>query len=243
MSRVKCYAEDKYVAYSRIQKKLDLHRLTIVCVATRDVEKAAAALAYSMSSIKFANALLLSHYKPWNLHDDIDHIHIKSFRSVEEWGFFIIYHLHKFIKTSHILLIHPDGFVVNPSSWSDEFLTYDYIGAPWLLPKDEFSYRSKSGKIVRVGNSVSIRSHAILRAPTNLRLEWQSYYGYYHEDGFLCAQNYDLLCENGFTFASIEKAYQFSVENELPKKKNNLESFVFHDWIGKNKAYPRLSDF
>ena len=30
---------------------------------------------------------------------------------------------------------------------------------------------------------------------------------------------------------------------KLPEKKNTLESFVFHDWIGKNKAYPRLSDF
>ena len=140
------------------RKKLDLHRLTIVCVATRDVEKVAAALAYSMSDIKFANALLFSHYKPWNLHDDINHIQIKSFRSVEEWGFFIIYHLHKFINTSHVLLIHPDGFVVNPNSWSDEFLNYDYIGAPWPLPKDDFSY-SKSGEVVRVGNSVSIRSN------------------------------------------------------------------------------------
>ena len=89
MSRVKCYAEDKYVAYSRIRKNF-LHRLTIVCVATRDVEKAAAALAYSMSDIKFANALLFSHYKPWNLHDDINHIQIKSFDQLKSG---IFYHL------------------------------------------------------------------------------------------------------------------------------------------------------
>ena len=135
------------ISMSRIhgsRKKLDLHRLTIVCVATRDVEKAAAALAYSMSDIKFANALLFSHYKPWNLHDDINHIQIKSFRSVEEWGFFIIYHLHKFINTSHVLLIHPDGFVVNPNSWSDEFLNYDYIGTHLGLCLQMISHTSRS---------------------------------------------------------------------------------------------------
>ena len=140
--------------------------------------------------------------------------------------------MHEFVS-SHILLIHPDGFVVNPSSWNDDFLNYDYIGAPWPFPKDDYSYRSKSGQIVRVGNSVSIRSLDILKAPTNLKLEWEPYFGYYHEDGFLCAQHFDLLQENGFTFAPIDKAYQFSVENELPNFQNNLNSFVFHDWIGK----------
>ena len=74
-------------------------------------------------------------------------------------------------------------------------------------------------------------------------MEWEPYHGYYHEDGFLCAQNYDLLREKGFIYAPIDKAYSFSVENELPGNKNSLESFAFHDWIGKNKAYPRLSDF
>ena len=79
------------------------------------------------------------------------------------------------------------------------------------MPKDNFSYKSKSGEVVRVGNSVSIRSQLILKAP-NLQLEWEPYHGYYHEDGFLCAQNYDLLRENGFICAPIDKAYSFSTE-------------------------------
>ena len=102
------------------------------------------------------------------LHDDINHIQIKSFRSVEEWGFFIIYHLHKFINTSHVLLIHPDGFVVNPNSWSDEFLNYDYIGT-LAFAKDDFSYKSKSGKMVKLGNSVPFEAN-YLKAPVNLDL-------------------------------------------------------------------------
>ena len=29
------------------------------------------------------------------------------------------------------LIIHADGFAVNPEAWTDEFLEYDYIGARW----------------------------------------------------------------------------------------------------------------
>ena len=225
------------------KSKLSLHDLTIVCIATRNVEKGAAALAYSLSSINFGKAILFSHYKPWNLSPKIQHCQINPFNSVEEWGYFVIYQLYQYIDTSHILLIHPDGFVVNPDSWCDDYLKYDYIGAPWLFPKDNYSYRSKSGKIVRVGNSVSIRSLAILKAPTSLGLKWESYFGFYHEDGFLCAQYYDFLSDHGFTYAPIEVAYKFSVERELPDQPNNMNSFVFHDWIAKNQSYPRLSDY
>jgi hypothetical protein len=50
---------------------------------------------------------------------------------------------------SHVLVIQHDGFVINGSEWSNEFLEYDYIGAPWLyidgrnVGNGGFSLRSK----------------------------------------------------------------------------------------------------
>jgi hypothetical protein len=41
--------------------------------------------------------------------------------------------------TEFAILVHEDGFIVNPECWSDEFLKYDYIGAPWPIPNDDFS--------------------------------------------------------------------------------------------------------
>ena len=35
-------------------------------------------------------------------------------------------------KTSHILVIQWDGYVINGEEWTDEFLKYSYVGAPWL---------------------------------------------------------------------------------------------------------------
>ena len=35
------------------------------------------------------------------------------------------------VKTTHYLMIQWDSWIINPAAWSDEFLGYDYIGAPW----------------------------------------------------------------------------------------------------------------
>jgi hypothetical protein len=62
----------------------------------------------------------------------------------------VIKELGRYIETSHVLLIQWDGFVVNPMSWNDEFLDYDYIGARWgwltdghAVGNGGFSLRSK----------------------------------------------------------------------------------------------------
>lgn len=38
-----------------------------------------------------------------------------------------------YVDTDYCLIIHDDGFIVNPHLWTDDFLKYDYIGAPWYL--------------------------------------------------------------------------------------------------------------
>ena len=37
------------------------------------------------------------------------------------------------VRTSHYLSIQADGWVLDASRWTDEFLEYDYIGAPWPI--------------------------------------------------------------------------------------------------------------
>lgn len=61
----------------------------------------------------------------------------------------MIKELNKYIETSYVLIIQYDGFILNPDAWTDEFLEYDYIGAPWWYTDDcnvgngGFSLRSK----------------------------------------------------------------------------------------------------
>ena len=213
-----------------------------VAVATIDVEKAVMALRYSKIGINFYETLLIANYKPWNLSEDIKYKRIKAFNNVGEWGKFIIYDLHNYINSKYIILVHDDGFIVNPLLWDNNFLNYDYIGAPWPAPKDKNSYRTPSGEIINVGNSVSLRSKQILEMPTKLNLIWEKFHGNFHEDGFLCVKNRDILIEKGIKFADAKTAYRFSIETKLDYFENK-SSFAFHKWFSDNKDYPDFRYF
>ena len=129
--------------------------------------------------------------------------------------------------TDFAMLIHADGFPINSKAWRDDFLDYDYIGAPWPLPTDDYSYRTPAGELVRVGNSVSLRSKRLLQLPGQLGLGWKSYCGNTNEDGFLCVHNRDILKANGVRFAPLEVAKYFSREHPIPENEG-IETFAFH---------------
>lgn len=147
--------------------------------------------------------------------------------SIDIWNYKIIYELHTYIDTDFAMLIHGDGYVVSPSAWQDAFLDYDYIGAPWPLPTDDYSYRTTTDELIRVGNSVSLRSRRIMGLPSKLGLEWKSYYGNTNEDGFLCVHNRELLQQQGVTYAPLEVAAHFSREHDIPENQG-IETFAFH---------------
>ena len=222
--------------------KLHLPNVTLVAVATKEVEETLQALSYSSKDIQFGQIKLISDYTPYGLdqHPEIQFIRIKKMQSIDEWGQYVIYDLHKHIETAFALLVHADGFVVNPSMWRDEFLNYDYIGAPWPLPMDDFSYRDINGEIIRVGNSVSIRSKKLLELPSKLSSPWEPFHGNFHEDGFLCVKNRHIYKEHGIKYAPLDVAKYFSHEVMIPEIAN-INPFAFHKWAGTNKDYPKFS--
>lgn len=147
--------------------------------------------------------------------------------NIDSWNKAIIYDLHSYVNTDFAMLIHADGYVINPSAWQDSFLDYDFIGAPWPLPRDDYSYRTPDNKVIRVGNSVSIRSKRMLVLPSQLKLEWKSYYGNTNEDGFLCVHNRERILQAGCKFAPLEIAKYFSKEHEIPENQG-IQTFAFH---------------
>lgn len=163
--------------------------------------------------------------------------------TIDHWNKAIIYQLKDFIETDYCLLIHPDGFVVNPDMWRDEFLQYDFIGSPWPLPTDRYSYRTPDGEIVRVGNSVSLRSKKILHLPTELEMAWHPYFGNMNEDGFITCHNRRLFQHFGARFAPIEVAKYFGREMDIPENQDIESPFVFHlhdTMLGRNEKYKPL---
>jgi hypothetical protein len=213
---------------------INLENVTLIAVACVRVERTLKALKYSKKNINFKSVKLLTNEEISD--DEIEIIKINNL-DYEQYNKFIVYDLYKYIDTTHALIIQDDGFVVNPEKWDDVFLNYDYIGAPWPLPNDSFSYRDPFGNIIRVGNGgFSLRSKKILSLAKNLNLEWKSYFGFYNEDGFFTCHNRNLYEENGCKFAPIEIASLFSHEIQIPETQGIIP-FGFH---GKNNIYNNL---
>lgn len=152
-------------------------------------------------------------------------IQLKEITDIDSWNKAVIYELPKYVETSHCLFIHSDGYVINPSLWKESWLEYDFCGAPWPLPRDNFSYRDEDNNLVRVGNSVGLRSKKLMDLVATR--EWKSYYGNTNEDGFITCHNRQWLESQGCKFAPLEVAVHFSKEHEIPENKG-LETFMFH---------------
>lgn len=220
--------------------KLQLPNVTLAAMTSVNVGATVKALLYSMRGIDFAQTVLVTHRKPFFLPKEITYRHIDKLRGINAFNYAMIYEMYKYIDTDYMLLVHADGFVVNPESWRDEFLDYDYIGSPFPLPKDDFSYRDIHGNIIRVGNSVSIRSRRLLEFPAKAGIPFEADHGFFNEDGFICVKNRHLFEAEGMRFADLDIAKYFGHEQMLPEFEG-IRSFVFHKWEGTNAEYPKFT--
>lgn len=218
---------------------LDLNNVTLIALTSVRIPQTIKALEYSSKNIKFGAIKLASDIKPDDLPNYITHEYTEKSSNIDEWNYNIIYNLPKHVNTEFCILIHDNGFIVNPTSWRNEFLEYDYIGAPWALPNDNFSFRAINGEIIRQGNSVSLRSKKLLDAPLKYNLEWKAFHGFTNEDGFICVNYRHKYLEAGCKFADIDIAKYFSKEAEIEENKD-IEPFAFHNYQGVNNKYPKF---
>lgn len=197
-----------------IDEKLNLPGVTLICLTNKDFEAHKRAVDKSCEQINFGAVKII-----WD----------EKCISIDEWNRKIVYELWKYVDTSHALLIHADGAVQDPSMWDDEWLELDYIGSPWPLPQDDYSYRDYKGQIHRVGNSVSLRSRKLMELPSKIGMPWRDYYGFTNEDGFICVHNRHIFERFGCKFGTFEQALKFGKEAPLPENEG-LSTFVYHQY-------------
>lgn len=147
---------------------------------------------------------------------------------IDSWNKAIIYNLWKYIDTEFCILIHPDGYIINPDKWNNDWLNYDYIGAPFPVPGDSVQYRDNKGNVQRVGNSVSLRSRRLIKLASDLELEWRPFHGFTNEDGFICVNYRHIYEEHGMKFAPIEVAKWFGRELDMEENEDVDKPFTFH---------------
>ncbi len=203
--------------------KIKLPQVTLCCFGSEKYKKQQQnALDYSASKVEFGAVKNI----------------IVPTNSIDEWNRAIVFDLGDYIDTDFALLIHPDSGICHPELWDDEWLKLDYIGSPFPLPTDSFSYRDVNGVTQRVGNSVGLRSKKLLRLAKKLDLKWRDWYGYYHEDGWFSVNMRHLYEENGCKFGTFEQALKFGREMPLPEYTG--DTFLYHKTFGQNAIYPNF---
>ena len=224
---------------NKTAKKLSLPQVTLIAMTSVDVQATVEAMKYSMRDIEFGDAVIVTHKKPFRLPKSIRYAHTDKLTNIDHFNYKTVYELGDYVHTDFALLVHADGFVVNPDSWRDEFLEYDYIGSPWPMPTNDLMYRDIHGNLCRVGNSVSIRSKRLMDYPKQFDMPWTPEDGCFNEDGFICCRMRHLFEAQGMRFAPLELAIYFGHEHMIPELEGkNIRPFVFHKWWGTNAQYP-----
>lgn len=219
---------------------INLSTVTLLCIATRDVEQSGRALVYSSQGINFAAVKLISPYRPADLPEWILWEYVTPFPTIDDWNRYVVYDLYKYFSTDHCCLIHADGFIVNPDSFQENWLQYDYAGSPWGHECAIAIQGGRDQSYSRVGNSVGLRSHKLCRLPSEINLEWKNFNADTNEDTFLSCHQWDIFAAHGCTKIPFEEAIYFGREEQFPENDHVTHPFVFHKWYGKNSQYPRL---
>lgn len=219
--------------FLRITKSLDsswvvpIPSVSLVAVACTKVSETIEAIKKCQAQMQFNHSILFTHEDI--IAEGIDVVKIDKL-DYKQYNEFVAMKLWQYIGTDYILLVQNDGYITDISQWTDDFLKYDYIGAPWPIPNDETTYRTRNNRLMRVGNGgFSFRSRKLLRAPVILGLEFTDRgSGFWHEDGFLCVHSRDVLEENGINFAPVDIAAKFSTELQVPE---TVKSFGGHKYL------------
>ncbi len=176
-----------------------LPSVTLVAVSSVALPATLAALKRSCDQVDFGRALLLADRAPAGLAGSgIEWRQIEPIRSRADYSRFMLHHLADHVETGHALVVQWDGFVRDGQAWTDDFLNFDYIGAPWPQYRDGLA----------VGNGgFSLRSRRLLRATGTIARVDQP------EDVLICREHrHKLEDEHGLRFADMDVARAFSYE-------------------------------
>ena len=192
---------------------LQLKNITLLSYNCVNPTQSIKALLYSSKHIDFAKIILISNQKPDNLPNNITFVKTEL-KTHLEGSKFTYTELPNIIDTEYYIGIHDDGFIINPHLWREEFLEYDYIGAPWKW----------EGRINRVGNGgFVLKSNKFIQLTKNLTFLNKC------DDGELTNIYYDYFIANGCKYAPVEVAMKFSLESKIPECDFNLNNcFGFH---------------
>lgn len=195
-----------------------LEGITLACCTSVKLNGSIFALLQSIDQLPVKRVKLFTHVDIPSIDPRIEVVKVPPMTTFPEYSKFVFKDLVKYIDTSHVLLVQQDGYVLNGSAWSEEFVGYDYIGAPWFWDRI-------------VGNGgFSIRSKRLME-----ELAKPEYTDLDPEDDKICRKYRKQLEERGFTWAPLEVASRFSIENQGLDLRGKYEGQL--GWHGRTPFY------
>ena len=130
--------------------KLSLPDVSLVMMDTTCPELAKLAVEDSLRGIEFGSVIIFSNTDLKV--KEAQWVEVAPWLSHEDYNKFFWYQVPKYLSTSHAIFIQWDSWIVNTLCWTDEFLQYDYVGAPWWY-EDGWN----------VGNGCGLRSTRLMQ--------------------------------------------------------------------------------
>jgi hypothetical protein len=204
----------------------------------------------SSDKLAFGKKIIYTYQKPTIDSGDFE-IKIIDEIPYNKFNNFVLQKYSELFDTDYAINFHSDGFIQNQEAWNDNFLEYDYIGAPLKIPITQTEYRAVVGN-----GGFSLRSRKICEEIKNLSSSGYlpkhldvlgdtlitkdifkmipSFFG--NEDVYISFFCNKILKEKGFKIADFHTASLFSTEyfsalntkySESPK--DMVSSFGFHE--------------
>lgn len=201
--------------------------IDLITINTISPQTGVKTLDYSQQNFNFNRVILFSHENPNN--NKYEFVKIQKFESLIDYSNFIL-KISNYLNSDYIMVVQDDGFIINPNNWTNTFLDYDYIGAPWPASKKWLNRWEKYGTEISSTIKQNIKQNRVGNGGFSLRskkfIEYSSNFDNckgLSEDIFLTLYNYHLANKSGIKFPSIETALKFSYETPLGKILNKNE--------------------
>lgn len=207
--------------------------ISICCIDTKNKIEALDALNKSIENIKFDKYYFFT--------DNLEDIKVNRFKNLSsinleiflipkitnkaDYSKFCLVDLNKYISTDFCLTIQHDGYIINPESWTDKFLDFDYIGAPWPT---SWGYKNRIGNggfCLKSKKFLEISYKIFKDFNFNTGLDRSIYDISVNEDFLSCNLYYDEMIANGIKFADVETASIFSIEHPILEMKEKPLGF------------------
>lgn len=176
--------------------------ITVVAIEFKNYELTSRALDTTLRLLPQVREVLVISDK--DFYPGSRYVHHPAIKNFREYNQLMLKGVAEHVTNGHALYIQYDSMVHQTNAWQDQFLEYDYIGAPWPNEPEGMN----------IGNGgFSLRSARLLQACGDEQIKLLPKYSYVNEDKII-GQEFRPLLESKYAikFAPTDVARKFSYE-------------------------------